>query len=512
MSLESVLSRLRSQMSRGEVILFLGAGFSTGAVDAAGKNLPEGGQLTKELWDLAFPGKPFDETTRLGDAYYAGKARNESELRRFIKTRLSVDAERLPEFYRTWFAMPWHRCYSLNLDDIELAVARRFDLPRAIRSLSATSGRAEGSKDPTALEAVHLNGAVWDELDDMTFSDIDYGSRLTAPNAPYASCAADLVARPVLVVGTQLNESMLWQYLEYRKTRGPRGVRELRPGSYLVCRHLSPAREYVLRELNIDWIGMTVEEFERQVLQKLRGASEEGHRELSAKHEVEYRRTIPRRVSELATRPGTPHGEYLLGHEPTWADLQSGRAIERECDAEIYSTARQCLSGSSPQLPLVLTGTAGSGKSTSLMRLGLRLTAEGISVYWIDETSNIDPHQLRKLVLESRDPLAILVDDADLWGRTLSGWARDVPPLRDGVLFGCALRTTKVEGLLDIDTLAGIGIKESVMPPLTDADIEDLIRVLDQNNRLGILKGKSHGSGSPHFGMRVVPEGSSSLR
>jgi hypothetical protein len=488
----SLIPRLRAQMTRGDIVLFLGSGFSTEAVDIAGRPLPTSPQLTRELWDLAFPGEAFDTTTRLADAYYAAKGRSEAELRQFLMARLSVNAERLPDFYATWFSMPWHRCYTLNFDDVEVAASRRFRLPRPIRSSSATSGKVSGSKDPGAMEVVHLNGAAWDEMHEMTFSDVDYGSRLTTPSAAYAKCSVDLVSRPVLVVGTELQESLLWQYLEYRRARGPRDLRELRPGSYLVCPALSRAREYFLRELNIDWVKMTAEEFARVVLRDLGSAVDEGHAAIRVKYELEHRRSTPRLVSEFVAEARSSRGEYFLGHEPTWDDLTSGRAVERECDRGFLLIARRIMSGAMAAAPLVLIGTAGSGKSSSLMRIGLHLSAEGLPVHWIDETTSIDPHGLRTLITTSKGPVAILVDDADLWGRMLSGWARELPSLRPEVLFACALRSTKIEGLLDVDSLGGIAVHEAAMPPLTDQDIEALIAVLDANNRLGILKGKSH--------------------
>ncbi len=276
-----LLARLQSQMSRADVILFTGAGFSAAAQDGTGKKLPTGQSLAAELWALAFPGEPFVGSTRLGDAFFAAKARGEATLRRFIKNRLSVHTDTVPAWYAVWVSMPWHRCYTVNIDDVELAVSRRFRLPRPIRAISATSGRTEGSNDPTALEVVHLNGAVWDELDDMTFSVFDYGRRLAAPDVSYIECATALVSRPVLVVGTELEESPLWQYLEARRARG-RGLRELRPGSYLVTPSLNPARAVVLRELNADLITLTAEDFKHQGLTALGGAVEAGRAALAA--------------------------------------------------------------------------------------------------------------------------------------------------------------------------------------------------------------------------------------
>jgi hypothetical protein len=471
---DHVLTRLKSQTSRGEIVLFLGAGFSKAAHDSASRPLPNSKELTRELWDLAFPRRPFDDTTRLGDAYAAAKAKREKDLLAFLRTRLSVHADSLPDTYRVWFSMPWTRCYTLNLDDLSLAVARRFRLPRSIRAVSATSGKTQGSKDMSALEIIHLNGAIWDDLDDMTLSDIDYGVRLTTPNSWYVRCSVDIVARPVIFVGTELDESLLWQYVEYRKAKGPRGLRDLRPGSYFVSPRINPAREYILSELHVDLVQTTAEEFQRDVLDTLRPAADDGHQALRSLQQAEERQANPRLVSELSGAPSPATTEYLMGHEPAWSDLQSGRAIARECDAEIYIVAKRILRAQSAPVPLVLTGTAGSGKSTSLMRLALRLSAEGTPCYWIDERSNIDPHHLRTITLESEGPMAILIDDADLWGSTLSGWARELPRLREGVVCAFALRSTKVEGLLDVDTLRGVEIYEFAMPLLTDGDIEEL--------------------------------------
>ena len=326
----------------------------------------------------------------------------------------------------------------------------------------------------------------------MTFSALDYGGRLAAPDPSYIACVTDIVSRPVLVVGTELDESPLWQYLESRRSRA-RGVRELRPGSYLVTPGLNPARAIVLRELNVDFVRETADGFGLQVLNQLGAAVEAGHSALRAAYQADRRRSLPRLVSDLAIDAAAAVGsEYLSGNEPTWGDISRGLAVVRDYDAEIYDRAAAILRSSLTGSPVVLTGTAGSGKSTSLMRLGLRLAAEGIPTYWIDERSNIDPHMLRNAITRSSGPVAILVDDADVWGRTLAAWVRELPLLRPQVLFAAALRSSKVDDLLDPDLLGDVEVRELAMPQLSDGDIEALIRVLDDNNRLGILKGKSH--------------------
>lgn len=489
---DGVQARLRSQVSRGEPILFVGAGFSVAARDTSDCNLPTSRQLTEELWNIASPSEPCDSSTRLGDAFFAAKQHSAKQTLEYIRSRLSADAGTLPEFYKTWFSMPWARCYSLNIDDLEQAVCRKFNFQRNIVSRSSTSGNLQGRPTGNDLEVIHLNGAVWDELDDMTFSALDYGGRLALPDPWWSNCVADMMSRPVVFVGTELDESPLWQYVQYRLHKGIRGTRELRPGSYLICPQLNAARRMILKELNIDWIPMTAEQFEASVLVNLRVEAEMGHRELRTRFESDKRQSLPQLVSELVSIDPSKRTEYLMGQEPTWADLHSGRAIERDVDSRIYEIAQAILTLQEPSRPLLITGTAGSGKSTSLMRLGLRLTADGVPTYWIDEQSNLQTARLRQLVSETEGPLTILIDDSDLWGYTVSGWARELPKLRTGILLACAVRSTKVDGLLDSTTLGGLQPHEAVMPHLTDEDIDSLIEVLDRENRLGVLKGKSH--------------------
>ena len=265
----------------------------------------------------------------------------------------------------------------------------------------------------------------------------------------------------------------------------------MRPASILVTPSLDAAREVLLDELNIDWVPMTAQEFAERVLAPLEAEMRAGHALLSALQEGRQRRSRPSPVGEYIERSRPASPDYLLGREPAWSDIREGIAVARECDEQVHTSAQAILAGGSDQRALVITGTAASGKSTAIMRLAIRLWADGVSTYWLDEQSNVDPHGLREIVGETTEPIAIVVDDADLFGRSTTTWARDLPQLRPGVLMAFAVRSTKLEGLLDAATL-GVEPFQIPMPNLTDSDIDGLLNVLDRHNRLGILKGRSH--------------------
>ena len=251
--------------------------------------------------------------------------------------------------------------------------------------------------------------------------------------------------------------------------RGGRGVRELRPGSYLVTPALSKPRETLLKSLNVDWISMTAQEFAESWLAELTAEARSGLKVIDASRRERSQSNKPMLVSELSAEGSRDQRtDYLLGQQPIWPDLQGGRAILRDCDNTLHRFAKSALESSDSCPPLVVCGTAGSGKSTSLMRLALRLSADGVPVYWLDESSDIKPHSLRNVVLETDGPVAVLIDDADLWGRTLKNWVVELPKAGDNILICVAVRSSRIDGLLDSHSLRGIHPIEVVMPPLSD--------------------------------------------
>ena len=57
--------RLKNQLSRGEVILFTGVGFSRDAADSEGQPLPDTRELAERLFSLLYTGQDFEEGASL---------------------------------------------------------------------------------------------------------------------------------------------------------------------------------------------------------------------------------------------------------------------------------------------------------------------------------------------------------------------------------------------------------------------------------------------------------------
>ena len=232
--------------------------------------MPGVAEITARLWELAFPGDPYDQSPLPG-VYDAAVLQAQIRTTNMLRTMLTVAPESLPDHYRTWFSLPWYRVYTLNIDDLADAANHAFALPRPVESVSALTSAIE----PVAngLQVVHLNGSL-NDLPNITFGDRQYAERLAHVDVWYANLARELVSHPVVFVGTSLDESPLWQYVEMR---GPRQAgSELRPGSFLITEDLGRAREVALRQYNIDWLPGTTESFATQTLVRLQEASRRG--------------------------------------------------------------------------------------------------------------------------------------------------------------------------------------------------------------------------------------------
>ena len=106
--------------------------------------------------------------------------------------------ESLPDYCQRYFNFPWFRYYTLNVDDLEGAAARKFGLERQPVSISARN--TEVTLLPgvpftaRGLEAVHLNGLIPSPPVALTFSESQYAERIGNQEPWYSRCVVDIDA------------------------------------------------------------------------------------------------------------------------------------------------------------------------------------------------------------------------------------------------------------------------------------------------------------------------------
>jgi len=483
------IPHLYGQFERGRPILFTGAGFSLAAKNTGGEGVPSYGQLKEHLWNLCFPDDPFDTGSNLQDLYDHALIRHRTQLSDLLIRSFTVESNSIPSWYKNYFDLPWQRAYTLNIDDLESEANSSLELPREMVAVSATNpASAVNAPSQRRLEFVHLNGTLKDVPDYVTFSVTQYADR--ARTDPwYIRFTADLVTNPIVFVGTRLEEPPLWQHLVLRHGRGGRELRELRHRSYLVTPSLDKAKQALLTEYNVVWIPMDAETFGEEVLKHMRPASAEGFAALTLAAGHDSRGGRLSEVSQLATNPAAPN-EFLMGSEPIWADIQTGRAIPREIDDTLLTKAKGLLGVAGVKGLIIVTGTAGSGKTASLERLALELSVNGTRVGWADRLTDTSPSEIRTAMKKYAGPPVLAIDDADLYGSELPRLIRDVSTNDRNPLVIVAIRSGKIDKILDPVVMEGIPRVEYAMPPLGDADIPKLLDTLTREKRLGILTGK----------------------
>lgn len=238
----SDVRELRELIAGGNAMLFTGAGFSADAHDLDGQRLPDSEEMRRELWALIFGDDPPDESS-LQDLYDCGLMRCSDRLHAYVQRRLRVGDAPLPRHFATWFTAPWKRIYTLNVDDLEVAVARQFQLP--------------------PIRVVHLNG-VAGHANELTFSTLQYAQRLCGKDQVYDRLVEDFANAPFVFAGTTLDEVTLWQHLELRRRVNGAAPND-RPRSFLVSSSLTRARHVLLESLGIEWVRATILEMAEQL-------------------------------------------------------------------------------------------------------------------------------------------------------------------------------------------------------------------------------------------------------
>ncbi len=483
------IPHLRGQFRVGSTVLFLGAGFSLEARNHSGQLLPTTKELTKELWGLCFSDEPFDDTTQLQDMFDTALSLNPTKLSELMRTTFSVDPSACPEWYRRFLMMPWLRIYTLNVDNLVQQVLSPELTSRRLQTVSA-AGASEPFFQDSALTTVHLNGTLDDIPDGVTFSRAQYAQRPSFDPA-YTQLRNDLLCRPVVFVGASLEEGPLWEHIEIRGARQPRGQRELRPRSYLVVPDLNRPKQALLSRHNVVWLPMSARSFCESILSTMEGERCSGHKALAQLARTQNGPTREfKRVADVAADDKATE-EYLLGAEPTWEDVKSGRVADRRCFDEMWDEMTKIRADTSGRKALVVTGTAGTGKSSAIMLAALRLEADGVSVAWADASHQYSRNGFRRALDSGANYGALFINDADIYEGRLSSMIVEALERKPRLLLVCEMRSTKVDRSIRAHELGTYEVLEYTVPGLGDEDIDAILDVLDQENRLGILKGKS---------------------
>ncbi|WP_280361825.1 metallophosphoesterase [Nocardia wallacei] len=254
----------------------------------------------------------------------------------------------------------------------------------------------------------HMNGVV---ADDGT-GDIRFGTEAPASEhyGAWTRFSAQLLARSTVVFLTDsIAYTDLWAYITRRSATNDR----IRPAAFLVCPNLPKVYEAALSTYGVQWIRSSVAEFANSCLSTSNQKVSEGLDRISR------RRSRQSAGIDLSVRAKTLHAgpgrrEYLRGLEPKWGDVVDRIPAELSVLDRLEERIDKC----SPGDILVVSGTAGSGRTTTLMQIALRLVAKGVAVGWVGSRSGQQISRISSIVdkVDADVYEVIIVDDADGFG------------------------------------------------------------------------------------------------
>ncbi len=230
--------------------------------------------------------------------------------------------------------------------------------------------------------------------------------------------------------------------------------------SLYVSPKIDDAARAICERLGLTPVQMSAEEFlkdlhataaDREKLSVRRARSVQGLSLLSTIKTTPALATLAREfviVNNEANWPSfdRPAERFFEGYTPTWDDLRELRDVQLQVSAKIVAHSRAFFESSIPTKPIALLcieGTAGSGKTTALMRAAKGTADIGIDILFFLGHSRLPFDVLsdiaRRLPPSSR--LVVAVDDVDTQVYQLRRFIETYPSAHARCVVMCAVRS-----------------------------------------------------------------------
>ncbi|KEZ93512.1 hypothetical protein IL45_04670 [Nonlabens ulvanivorans] len=500
---EKYLIRL---LGRNDVILFLGAGFSLDSTNRLGENFPTGWELGEKLWSFLGFEQEYDGTSlSLMYQHFVDIGVKRSSKVDFLNNTLL--SNEIPDYYNSVTIPYWHKIYSINIDDViqKIFLRQNKKINEVIYPFDEFKERDQ-SLERTSV--IHLHGKLPCNPEDVIFSAKQYAKAGLTNQPLYSQFVYDYATRPTIFIGTDLNEPIFERYIEARENKD--GYGESRPKSFLITPKLSPVKAALLKNsYNVHHIEAKGEEFLnwlksiqrelptrqdilRTTFPSLLDITDFIDSSVSKKSIYQFSSSFKRVPTEY--RPKRERSMYLQGSNPTWNDIHLNMDIPRTITTPIYSEVMDSLKNveeNSLQKIITLSGTAGSGKSTIIKRLGLNLSRNGVTVFISDSDIMPKSHQIFDVLDSIKEQVVLIFDNASLMLGYVNKLIPQFAQLEHPPILILSVRSNQINRINSIIDPNIINHTHFRVPNLDMAEIPLLIDKLDEFNLLSRLKGMS---------------------
>lgn len=476
---------LLEQVRKGRVVLFLGAGVSVGSKNQLEESPPMGGRLAEILSDeCSIPYDPAEDDLptvaanakrQLGDrAYWRLLQQN------YQHCKASDSLRSLSQY-------PWHRVYSLNIDDALEDAYRSSDYK--VEVFVGSSPVQSRPHDLHKIQLIHLNGSITRAESGIIFTAEEYMARRGNIGDWYEESGRDFLEYTFLFVGTRLNEPLFQHHVD-RLIK----AQSMQPGrSYIVCPTFSANKKMQLDACqNIECIALAADGLVaglRKALGKKITISQLLSNRSPALKSLS-RLLGPDKVAELEgdlqafdvvdadefgmhvpkADPGLR--QFYYGTSPTWRDIIDSVPAELESYGELYSCI---VSGRANKI--LLHGPAGAGKTTGLMWAALKFAKSNPNklVLWFGGATAFPPDAVASISQVMGENLALFVDNFGMHALDIKGcMARS----HQDTLFVLADRTNQIPRV-------GSGVEVNFdrrisMSTISDSDIDEVINRIER--------------------------------
>jgi len=378
---------LSERLKQGEIVLVLGAGAAYGSQSRDNKPLLDGNGLAAFLaseMGEEWGNEPLAEVVSAFE-HTAGTPTLHTLLQR--KFRHAKPSNSL----NSLMGYTWKRLYTFNIDDT-LIESSKTSVQR-VTPYNGMDDKVEELGSLEDLQLVFLHGMVAKLDKGVILSDQDYTESLQSRNhAWYSKAAEDYRAHCPVFIGSTLNEPILHMELN-RAAREDSGRSGL---AFLVTPdRLSIIRKQALLSKGIVHIEATVQEFSEwisaQVGERLPPSAivaGKNHFEIEAVGRfstddvaaAQFLQTIDARkiASTIARMPETALARkaerFLIGFPPDWVIAATEIPVKLEILSSLTTAMEAAVNGGDPIF--IVTGQAGSGKTTAAMQAALDINAK----------------------------------------------------------------------------------------------------------------------------------------
>lgn len=383
---------LRRALSQGESILVLGAGASHASRNKQGEPVKLGGALARTIAEAAgFPyaGEVLPIVLSAARPVLGDRGLLAIYQREFSDVDPGVDIRRVADF-------TWRRLYTWSIDDtLNNALNPKVQRPRYYNGMSDD---VVDSDNLLNLQVIKLHGDVLHPDKGFIMSESDYASALANPkHAWYRQLSKDYITFTPIFVGSALSEPILSAEIERAKRSESE---ESGRGFIITPETLSQIQRSAFRARGLVHINGTLGGFmdwvqsvfpggntPRDVILRTHSFSAANLQDKVANSDLEAVSALyPRDMEKMHARaisaqPAEINREarrFLRGFPPNWDVAASNIPVWLSPTADLYESLKAAVSDR--QRMFVVTGQAGSGKSTAVMQCLVRYGRENKDV------------------------------------------------------------------------------------------------------------------------------------